>query len=94
MCHMLGVTQGRKDIFSHEKLYTYPPFCICCSSSPLVCFTRARKPTLENIHVPSCVQNLKHNKSGELLTYITLPKSISTSGFTLIERDPEAQPYK
>ena len=44
MCHVLGVTQGRKDIFSHEKVYTYPLFCICYSTSPPVYLTRARKP--------------------------------------------------
>lgn len=93
MCRMLGVTQGRKDIFSNEKVYTSLHFVF--AAVPLHLFV-SQGPGNQHWKIYICLVVFKISSTINLVNSLhkTLPKSISTAGFTLIERDPEAQPYK
>lgn len=79
MKQVLGITQKEKYTFYFLKEHKYTLlFHIWYSTLPPVCPTRMRrrekethkqKKKLENMHMPSCVQNIKHNKFSELFLY-------------------------
>ena len=93
--HVSGAKSNTsKKRFSPIKKFTYTLlFCVCYSTSPTLCPTRARKPkTGKYTYAQLCSKSQAQEIWWTIYLYKTLPKSPSALGFTLTERDLECQP--
>ena len=87
MCQVLRVTQARKDFLQSKSLHIHSYFVFATVPHQLFVPQGLGNQKLENIHMPSCVQNLKHKKFGELFIYTKLYQNHPQTWVSLSQKE-------